>query len=33
MNESGVRHLKVEVRKNSPFQRLVARLTERVRKG
>jgi hypothetical protein len=33
INESGVRHLKVEVRKNSPFQRLVARLTERVRKG
>jgi hypothetical protein len=33
INESGVRHLKVEVRKNSPFQRLVARLTERVRKS
>jgi hypothetical protein len=33
INESGVRHIKVEVRKNSPFQRLVARLTERVRKS
>jgi hypothetical protein len=32
INESRVRHLKVEVRKNSPFARLVARLTERVRK-
>jgi hypothetical protein len=33
INESRVRHLKVEVRKNSPFARLVARLTERVRKS
>jgi len=34
INESGVRHLKVEVvRKNSPFQRLLTRLTERVRKS
>ena len=33
INESGVRHIKVEVRKNSPFQRLLARLTERVRKS
>ena len=33
INESGVRHIKVEVRKNSPFQRLLMRLTERVRKS
>jgi hypothetical protein len=33
VNDTGVRHTKVEVRKNSPFQRLVARLTERVRKS
>jgi hypothetical protein len=33
INESGVRHIKVEVRKDSPFMRLVARLTERVRKS
>jgi hypothetical protein len=33
INESGVRHIKVEVRKDSPFTRLVARLTERVRKS
>jgi hypothetical protein len=33
INESGVRHISVEVRKNSPFARLVARLTERVRKS
>ena len=33
INESGVRHIKVEVRKNSPFQRLLTRLTERVRKS
>jgi hypothetical protein len=33
INESGVRHLHVEVRKHSPFQRLLARLAERVRKS
>jgi hypothetical protein len=33
VNDTGVRHLKVEVRKNSPFQRLLTRLTERVRKS
>jgi hypothetical protein len=33
INETGVRHLAVEVRKNSPFARLVARLTERARKS
>lgn len=33
INHSGVRHISVEVRKNSPFARLVARLTERVRKS
>ena len=33
INESRVRHLSVEVRKDSPFARLVARLTERVRRS
>jgi hypothetical protein len=33
INESAVRHLSVEVRKDSPFARLVARLTERVRRS
>ncbi|HEY5102457.1 MAG TPA: hypothetical protein VII70_06710 [Steroidobacteraceae bacterium] len=33
INETSVRHLSVEVRKNSPFARLVARLTERARKS
>jgi len=33
INESGARHVKAQVRKNSPFQRLVARLTERVRRN
>ena len=31
-NESGVRHLRVEVQKNTPFGRLLERLSERVRK-
>ena len=31
-NESGVRHLRVEVQKNTPFSRLLERLSERVRK-
>jgi hypothetical protein len=33
INERRVRHLHVEVRKDSPFQRLITRLTERVRKS
>ena len=33
LNESGVRHLRVEVQKNTPFSRLLERLTERVRKS
>lgn len=32
LNESGVRHLKVEVQKNSPFSKLLERLSERVKK-
>jgi hypothetical protein len=32
MNESGVRHLRVEIQKNTPFGRLLERLSERVRK-
>ena len=32
LNESGVRHLRVEVQKNSPFARLLERLSERVKK-
>jgi hypothetical protein len=32
INESGVRHLRVEVQKNTPFGRLLERLSERVRK-
>jgi hypothetical protein len=33
INESRVRHVHVEIRKDSPFQRLITRLTERVRKS
>ena len=33
LNESGVRHLRVEVQKNSPFARLLERLSERVKKS
>jgi hypothetical protein len=33
LNESGVRHLRVEVQKNTPFRRLIERLSERTRKG
>jgi hypothetical protein len=33
VNESGVRHLRVEVQKNTPFSRLLERLSERVRKA
>ena len=32
LNESGVRHLRVEVQKGSPFARLLERLSERVKK-
>jgi hypothetical protein len=32
INDSGVRHLRVEVQKNTPFARLLDRLSERVRK-
>lgn len=32
MSETGVRHLRVEVQKNTPFGRLLERLSERVRK-
>ena len=32
LNDSGVRHLRVEVQKNSPFARLLERLSERVKK-
>lgn len=32
LNESGVRHLRVEVQKNTPFGRLLERLSEKVRK-
>jgi hypothetical protein len=33
LNDTGVRHLAVEVRKESPFTRLLDRLSERARKG
>jgi hypothetical protein len=33
LNESGVRHLRVEVQKNTPFGRLLERLSDRVRKS
>ena len=32
LNDSGVRHLRVEVQKNTPFSRLIERLSERVKK-
>ena len=32
LNESGVRHLQVEVQKNSPFSKLLERLSERMKK-
>ena len=32
LNESGVRHLRVEVQKNSPFSKLLERLSERLKK-
>ena len=33
LNDTGVRHLRVEVQKNTPFSRLLERLSERVRKA
>jgi hypothetical protein len=33
LNDSGVRHLRVEVQKNSPFSRLLERLSERIKKA
>jgi len=33
INDSGVRHLRVEVQKNSPFSKLLERLSERLRKS
>ena len=33
LNDSGVRHLRVEVQKNTPFRRLIERLSERVKKN
>ncbi len=33
LNDSGVRHLRVEVQKNTPFRRLLERLSERSRKN
>jgi len=33
LNESGVRHLRVEVQKNSPFSKLLERLSERMNKN
>ena len=33
LNESGVRHLRVEVQKNSPFSKLLERLSERMKKS
>jgi hypothetical protein len=33
LNEAGVRHLRVEVQKNTPFSRLLERLSERTKKN
>jgi len=33
LNDSGVRHLRVEVQKNSPFSKLLERLSERLKKN
>jgi hypothetical protein len=33
LNDTGVRHLRVQVSKNTPFARLLDRLSERVRRG
>ena len=32
INDSGVRHLRVEVQRNSPFSKLLVRLSERLKK-
>jgi hypothetical protein len=32
INDTGVRHLRVEVQKNSPFSKLLERLSERMKK-
>ena len=32
LNETGVRHMKIEVQRSSPFTQLLERLRERVRK-
>ena len=32
LNDTGVRHLRVQVQKNTPFTRLLERLSERIRK-
>jgi hypothetical protein len=33
INDSGVRHLRVEVQKNSPFSKLLERLSERMKRS
>ena len=33
LNESGVRHLRIEAQKGSPFARLLERLSERAKKA
>ena len=33
LNDTGVRHLRVQVSKNTPFSKLLDRLSERVRRG
>ena len=33
LNDSGVRHLRVEVQKNSPFSKLLERLSDRMKKN
>ncbi len=33
LSDTGVRHLRVEVQKNTPFSRLLERLSERVKKS
>ncbi|HVC30428.1 MAG TPA: hypothetical protein VND24_04510, partial [Steroidobacteraceae bacterium] len=33
LSDTGVRHLRVEIQKNTPFSRLIERLSERVRKS
>ncbi len=33
LNDSGVRHLRIELQKSSPFSKLLERLSERVRKS